>query len=407
MIHATAVSFDAYSLSSAFIGIIHAFAIHFVIGGGFYLVLAEIRARRKNDAARLAYLERYSHVFALAALVFGVLTVIDCWISIGLTHPDFPTWRISGFVWGWAVAWILFLLEIAAAFAYYYGWKRLSPKAHIITGWGYLGISWLFLLVLNNVLVLTFAVGRYARDFRGHWDGFIDPTFWPSAFLHTFICLVLAGLFAAFIAAREKNPALKATLLRGNGWLVLGSLMLSIPCGFWFFTALPEGSLRFLMTDGTALTAVRVMLFSAGLLVLLTLLGTIIFPRRAGYVSGAILLLCALMSLGGLDQAWRAVWKHNIENYSLPENGFPASESAVPISFIPFAMPPVRDDADDTGHQEAIACASYYDWGGRGNSLSNSDLKTDSGWAPTSRPTSFPLASKKSVTGMLGPRLNS
>ena len=317
----------ANGLIIAVVGILHVFVSHFAIGGGLYLVLAETHARRKNNADLLAYVERHSRFFALLTLVFGAVTGVGIWITIGLIHPVGTKWLINNFVWAWGIEWVFFLVEIAAALAYYYGWKRLSPKAHITIGWIYFAAAWLSLFAVNGILAFMLTPGDWVTSGR-FWDGFFNPTFWPSTLFRTFICLVLAGLYATFTAAKENNPVVKVMILRGNGALVLGSLILSAPFGLWYFGALPGSISAAFMTEGIALTAVQVMLFSAGLLVILTLLGTIVFPRRAGYVSAAVLLLCALMFLGGFEWAREAARKPYIIYDFLYGNGLRASEAA-------------------------------------------------------------------------------
>src|SRR5438045_2305079 len=58
----------------ALIAVPHVFVSHFAVGGGFFLVSTEARARKQNDAALLAYCKRHSKFFALLTLVFGAIT---------------------------------------------------------------------------------------------------------------------------------------------------------------------------------------------------------------------------------------------------------------------------------------------------------------------------------------------
>jgi len=282
--------FVANSILIALVAILHVFVSHFAIGGGLYLILAETLARKKNDLEHLAYVERHSGFFVLVTLVFGAVTGVGIWVTIGLIHPIGTGWLIRNFVWGWASEWVFFFVEIAAALIYYYGWKRLSVSAHKAVGWIYFIAAWMSLFIINGIITFMLTPGEWVAS-GGFWDGFFNPTFWPSLFFRTFVCLILAGLYATFTVAKEKNLSLKIRIIRQNGLLVLISLILSAICGLWYFSSLPESVSVTFLPGSIAVTAMQVMIFFAGLLLLLTLLGTLVFPRHAGYISAMILII--------------------------------------------------------------------------------------------------------------------
>lgn len=317
----------ANSTLIAVVGILHVFVSHFAIGGGLYLVVMETLARRRNDIAHLAYIQRHSRFFVLTTLVFGAVTGVGIWVTIGLIHPIGTKWLINNFVWGWATEWVFFFIEITAAMLYLYGWRRLTARAHLAIGWIYFAAAWLSLVVINCILTFMLTPGRWLTT-GNFWDGFLNPGYIPALIFRTFICIVLAGLFAALTGAREKDIALKVRMLRANGFMVLIALLLAMPSGWWYFRTLPGTLATTVMIERVPLLAFQVMLFSAGLLFFLTLLGTVLFPRRAGYVSAAILLLCALMSMGGFEWAREAIRKPFIIRDFLYSNGLLAVEAA-------------------------------------------------------------------------------
>ena len=104
-----------YGALMAAIAVVHVFISHFAIGGGLYLVVTEQLARRRGDAARLAYLERLTKIFVLVTLVLGALTGVGIWFVIGLLSPGATELLIHHFVWGWAIEWTFFVVEILAA----------------------------------------------------------------------------------------------------------------------------------------------------------------------------------------------------------------------------------------------------------------------------------------------------
>ena len=150
----------AGGLLIAAIAIVHVFVSHFAVGGGLFLVLVERRARRDNDEALLGYVRQHSRFFILLTLVFGAITGVGIWFTIGLVHPQATSSLINTFVWGWAIEWTFFVTEIAAAMVYYYGWDRLDARTHERVGWVYAVSAWLSLVVINGILsfMLTSAI---------------------------------------------------------------------------------------------------------------------------------------------------------------------------------------------------------------------------------------------------------
>src|ERR1700758_5871005 len=102
----------------AFVAVVHVFVSHFAVGGGAYLVLLERKATRANDAGLLDYVRKHSKFFALLTLVFGAVTGVGIWFTIGLVSPEATATLIHGFVWAWAIEWVFFFIEIAAAIIY-------------------------------------------------------------------------------------------------------------------------------------------------------------------------------------------------------------------------------------------------------------------------------------------------
>ena len=99
----------------AIVAITHVFIAHFAVGGGLLLVVTEHWAYRNEDVALLGWLKRHSKFFALLTLVFGAITGVGIWFTIGLVHPTATSTLIRTFVWAWAIEWVFFFVEIADA----------------------------------------------------------------------------------------------------------------------------------------------------------------------------------------------------------------------------------------------------------------------------------------------------
>ena len=222
----------------AIVSIVHVFVSHFAIGGGLYLVVCERGARKSGDARRLEFLEGLSRFFALTSLVVGALTGVGIWFTIGLLNPAATEVLIHNFVWGWAIEWTFFAVEITAALLYYYGWKRMTPRHHMAVGWIYFVAAWLSLFVINGIITFMLTPGRWlvTGDF---WDGFFNPTFWPSLFFRTGVCIMLAGIYSLLVASRYDPDRFKERLVRLNALWGLAGLLIMAPSFFSYWKAIP------------------------------------------------------------------------------------------------------------------------------------------------------------------------
>jgi len=216
----------------ALVAVLHVFVSHFAVGGGFFLVATEARARRTNDAALLAYCKRHATFFALLTLVFGAVSGVGIWFTIGLVSPEATSTLIHAFVWLWAIEWVFFFVEIAAAIIYAKTWETLSAGEHQIIGWIYFVAAWMSLFVINGILTFMLTPGGWLE---GHSlaAGFFNPTYWPSLLTRTAAAVVLAGLFA--FVTLPKDGAREQVARLGAKWMVAGAVVM--PLGLWWWSA--------------------------------------------------------------------------------------------------------------------------------------------------------------------------
>jgi len=228
----------SYGILMASISILHVFISHFAIGGGLYLVLRERSARKTGDTKDLEYLEKLSKFFVLVSLVLGAVTGVAIWFVIGLLSPAATEVILHQFVWAFGAEWAFFAIEIAAAILYFYGWRRMSGRDHMILGWIYFVSAWMSLFIINGIITFMLTPGEWLRtgDF---WDGFFNPTFWPSLVLRTGVSLLLAGLYAQLIASRYPPDDFKARLIRRNAnWSFVG-LLIATTSFYWYWWVIP------------------------------------------------------------------------------------------------------------------------------------------------------------------------
>ncbi len=283
------------------IAVVHVFVSHFAIGGGLYLVIAERRARKNNDIQWLDYLQRLSRFFVLLTVVFGALTGVGIWFIIGLLNPAATEALIHNFVWVWATEWTSFIIEICAAILYYYGWEKMPARDHLRIGWIYLVSSWMSLLVINGIITFMLTPGEWLTT-GNLWDGIFNPTFWPSLFLRTGICIMLAGLYSMAVISRYKPSDFKINAVRYNAvWGILG-LAIVLPSLYWYWNAIPssvtEKAVKMMITP---ISSIELSYWFAGAIGVLLVIFGLIFPKRQKFEIAVVVLVFGLVWFGSFE----------------------------------------------------------------------------------------------------------
>ncbi len=245
------------------IAIFHVMISPFAVGGGLYLPVAERKAMRMADAEMragwLKQLVSHSKFFLILTGVFGTVSGVGIWFAIGLTNPEATSTLIHNFVFGWAMEWVFFLVELATAAVYYYTWNRVDPKLHLKVGWVYAGASAATLIIINGILTFMLtpggtwlAVAGTGHEASKFWNAFFNPTYWPSLFLRTGVCTSLAGIWALITSSRmngEKEPALKSMLVQWSVKWLVPSFVATPFLLVWYLFMVPA-SQRALLTLG-------------------------------------------------------------------------------------------------------------------------------------------------------------
>jgi mono/diheme cytochrome c family protein len=281
----------------AAVAVLHVFISHFAVGGGAYLVLTERRAYAHNDLELLGYVKLHSKFFALLTVVLGAVTGVGIWFTIGLVSPEATSSLIHTFVWGWAIEWVFFFVEIAAALIYAYHWDTLDRKTHLIIGWIYFVAAWLSLVVINGIITYMLTPGRWLET-RSFWDGFFNPTYWPSLWARTAMAAALAGMFGLVTAMRERSPLRERVVRWAGWWLVLGIAAL-LPLSRWYFHDFPAYSRAYFSGTYTALQhALRGGLACAAAALLLAVVFALLRPKMMNPVVVAVLLVAGFGVMG-------------------------------------------------------------------------------------------------------------
>jgi mono/diheme cytochrome c family protein len=352
-----------YGVLMALVSVLHVFVSHFAIGGGLYLVVTERAARKAGDSIRLAYLQKVSKMFILVTLVFGALSGVGIWFVIGLLNPTATELLIHNFVWGWATEWTFFVVEIASALLYYYGWKKMSAKDHMTLGWIYSVTAWLSLVVINGILAFMLTPGAWLQT-GNFWDGFFNPTYWSSLFLRTGICVMLAGLYTLMVAAREQGAHRNALIRYNSLWVIVG-MAIMVPTFIWYWNAIPaEIIARAKDVMPMPIKVIHGSYGTAGLLALATAVMGFLLPKTVRVWTASLLLLLGLVWFGHFEFFRESIRKPFIVSGFMYGNGVevadvPRYQSEGMLPSIQYRTPDIGTDLFDHSCRSCHTISGY------------------------------------------------
>ena len=322
------------------IAIFHVMISHFAVGGGLYLPLTERKALREGRREWLEPLRRHSKFFLILTGVFGAVSGVGIWFAIGLAHPEATSTLIHNFVFGWAIEWVFFMVELSAAAVYYYTWNRVSDELHLKVGWLYAVASLCTLIIINGILTFMLtpgdawlAVAGTGQEASRFWQAFFNPTYWPSLFLRTVVCLSLAGVWALVTSSRlsvDDGAELKAQLVRWSAqWLVPSFIALPFLLA-WYLYEVPEAQralLSFGMSSigtGAFTQVTRTVLITV--MTSATIAGVVYFfawrsPAEFGFGHALSILCLALMTTASTEYAREMLRKPYVIGSHMYSNG--------------------------------------------------------------------------------------
>ncbi len=279
----------------ALIAVVHVYVAHFAVGGGLFLVLTEKKGYRENSPAILDYTRKHSKFFLLLSAVFGSLTGVGIWFVISVLSPAATSVLVRSFVFGWAAEWVFFLGEIVALFVYFYFFGKMNPKDHLRVGWIYFLFAWLSLFTVNGIVAFMLTPGEWLQtgDF---WDGFFNPSFWPSLWFRTAMAFMLAGLFGYVTSVRLTDEDFRENLLRYcSKWLII-SLLFLLPAGVWYVFALPEDQKMMILKDSPE--TVKFLRIFLQISPVIFVIGILMARKMPLYMKKALTVILVIIGLG-------------------------------------------------------------------------------------------------------------
>ncbi len=286
------------------VAIAHVLVSHFAVGGGLVIALAETRAVRRGDSAMLALARRGSKMLILVSTVFGAISGVGIWVTIGLVAPAATSALIHTFVWGWATEWAFFILEVATALAYYATWDRVRPRTHLLLIWLYAFAAFMSLVVIQGIIAFMLTPGRWPET-RSFWDGFLNPTYLPGIALRSGVCLFLAGAYLMLAALRESDRPARARLVRWLAGLEVAGALLAYGGYRWWEAALPADARALFAGDGAllaGLASTRHLALWALTGCLALVLAALLVPRFQRWPQAVVALLLAFVFFGAYER---------------------------------------------------------------------------------------------------------
>lgn len=302
----------------AIVAVVHVLVAHYAVGGGILLALENRHSLRTKNEKYRSYWKKHVRFFVLLTVVFGAITGVGIWWAIGLASPLATELLIRTFVFGWAIEWVFFILEIIAAFGFYYFWDQMKPRAHIIMGWIYAFSAWISLVLITGITAFMLnsqsLLSNWANQESGilgqsgflsragftqeFWLAFVNVQFFPQMILRTGAALVLATFYIYLHASLfEKDAEIRGKIVRrmrlpsifGIFFIVLGSI------GWLWF--LPESSR--MMLERAAAMNIFLAIFIATLfgMTLLLIIGPFKSPKKMSAGLATALLLFGIVGV--------------------------------------------------------------------------------------------------------------
>jgi cytochrome bd ubiquinol oxidase subunit I len=285
----------------AIISVIHVLVSHYAVGGGLFLAVETRHAHRQGDQEYLAYLKRHTRFFVLLTVVFGAITGVGIWWTIGLASPLATGVLIRTFVFGWAMEYVFFVLELTAAFIFYYYWDRLPPKTHVVIGWIYALSAWISLVLITGITAFMQNPGNWLTD-RNFWTAFLNPEFLPQTIARTGGALLLSSLYVYLHAAVTiKDPRLQRLIeQRSTRPALLGAVLITVG-GIAWFVFLPHSAQSALYAASVLNVLVALIFASTAVVFVLLYLGPYRNPGwiySPGFAAALLLFGVAAFSTG-------------------------------------------------------------------------------------------------------------
>jgi len=286
------------------VAVTHVIVSHFAIGGGLVIAVTETLAVKKNDREMRELAKRSSLMLILVSTIFGAISGVGIWVVAGLISPFAISALIRNYVWAWAIEWVFFIVEVVAALVYYATWDKISKQAHVMVAWVYFIAAYLSLVVINGIVSFMLTPGEWLTT-HAFWDGFFNPTYFPSLVLRTGIVMLMATAFMVWPALKAGAEA-RPRLMRYLGWWMFAGVLVSYAGYRWWEAALPETIRALFLGDSPALAALadtrHFLLWAITLVLVMTVIFLLVKPKATRAIPALLLMLAAFGFFAGYER---------------------------------------------------------------------------------------------------------
>ncbi len=284
------------------IAMLHVIVSHYAVGGGLLLAIENRRALRDGDSEYRAYLKNHAQFFITLTLTYGSITGVGIWFFIGLASPLATEFLIKTFVFGWAIEWCFFLLEIVSGLTFYYLWDKLSPRASSFVGATYAFSAWISLVLITGITSFMLNSSGLIDDWEttgSFWFAFLNVQLIPQTLARTGCALTLSSFYflchAAFCCKNASICEMVARRMRVPSFL--GVFLLAGGVVSWFFF-LSESSMATLARAAVANIFAALFVAIIAAVVVLLILGPVAKPGEKSVAMSVALLFLGFAGVG-------------------------------------------------------------------------------------------------------------
>lgn len=275
------------------VAIVHVFLAQFTVGGGLLMCYFQWLAQTGRSLEARNFVAGYFKFLVLVSFVAGALTGVGIWFMSIQVSPSTIGMMIHEFHWLWGVEWTFFCLEIVAGYAYYRYQDRLDDREKMTLLVMYAGASWFSLFWINGIISWQLTPGAWITT-RQVWDGFFNPTFWPSLLFRSVVAMTLAALAACVVInTMPFEREARQNLINRAAQFLLPMVLMPV-LGLWYFLAIPADSRSWLLGGSAAMSLF--LATTVGVSVLLGGYALIGMWRQKLYINGATATLLVTLA---------------------------------------------------------------------------------------------------------------
>ncbi|MGI5831805.1 MAG: cytochrome ubiquinol oxidase subunit I [Thermoguttaceae bacterium] len=289
----------------AIVAVVHVLVSQYAVGGGILLALENSYALKTGDSEYRKYWKSHAKFFILLTVVFGSITGVGIWWAIGLASPLATEELIRIFIFGWAIEWVFFILELVAAFGFYYFWDRLPKSTHETIGWIYASAAWISLVLITGITSFMLNSRGIFGDWErtgGFWFAFFNRQFIPQTLLRTGISLVLATIYVYMHITwgSARDTLREKTIRRMRIPSIVGVVLMVLGVGGWLLF-LPQSARMMLESIAVLNIFLGIFVGASAAILLLLLLGPFRAPQKMNFTSSLSLFLLAIAAIGSSE----------------------------------------------------------------------------------------------------------